>query len=85
MNYKISHLGGANFKAIFEDGTEKEVGENLRGMIKYTYFDDTDELPEMNWSCEFTNLFSDYHNKLAKDINSGKFQNDITDGKIKIS
>ena len=82
MNYKVIHKGEGEFISIMEDNSQKEIGDNLKGMIKYTYFDHTDEYPEVNWSIDNQTLLKDYHNKVYEDMLSGKLKEDIDKGNI---
>jgi hypothetical protein len=69
--YKITHLGEGVFSATLKDGQVKEVGPNIRGMIRYTYFDDF-SLPPVGWEVTQNELMQDYHPKVMKDIMEGK-------------
>jgi hypothetical protein len=69
--YTITHLGEGIFSATLRDGQVKEVGPNIRGMIRYTYFEDF-TLPPVGWEVTKNQLLNDYHPKLMKDIMEGK-------------
>lgn len=71
--YTITHLGEGVFRATMTDGQVKEVGPNIRGMIRYTYFEDF-SLPPVGWEVTQYRLLSDYHPKVMKDIMEGKVQ-----------
>jgi hypothetical protein len=38
--YLVTHLGEGRFEVKLESGEIKEAGQNLVGMIRYTYFED---------------------------------------------
>jgi hypothetical protein len=81
-DYKMRHLGGGKFTATFPDGQVREVGPNLRGMIRYTYFEDF-SLPPVGWEVTNERLLQDYHPKVLKDIAEGKIrpgQHNFCDG-----
>lgn len=75
------HKGEGKFEAILEDGSIKEVGPNICGMIRYTYFQDY-TLPPIDWEVNGEQLFKDYHTKVSKDIFSGKISDDSKDDYI---
>jgi hypothetical protein len=70
-NYTLIHKGDGNFDVLLEDGSIKKAGENLCGMIRYTYFENF-EMPELGWKVERKKLFEDYFPKVFADIQSGK-------------
>lgn len=70
----ITYIGDYKFNVTLDDGRILEAGKNLRGMIKYTYFEDTDEFPEIGWSVTQSQLHSDYFPKAQRDILSGKLK-----------
>jgi hypothetical protein len=72
---KIRHIGNGEFEIDMEDGSIKECGKNMRGMIRYTYFEDY-TLPSDNWEVEHITFLKDYHNKVFKDIQDNKFEKD---------
>lgn len=69
---KIIHIGDGKFEMIMEDGSKKQIGPSMRGMIRYTYFEDY-TLPPINWEIEHDDLLKDYHEKIFQDIKDGKF------------
>ncbi len=71
--YKLKHLGSGDFRAIMEDGQEKEIGDNLIGMVRYTYFEDF-SLPPIDWTITREQLLQDYSKKSQADILSGKLE-----------
>jgi hypothetical protein len=73
MSYKVIHIGDGIFQAMLDTGELKEVGPNIIGMIRYTYFEDF-ELPPINWEVTQKKLLEDYHPKVMKDIIDGKIQ-----------
>lgn len=73
MSYTIRHIGAAKFEVTLETGEKKEVGPNLIGMIRYTYFEDF-SFPPFGWEVTQEQLLKDYHPKALKDIQDGKIQ-----------
>jgi len=83
-DYLATHIGGGKFTVVLEDGKVVNAGPNMCGMIMYTYFEDSD-LPEVGWQVTRTQLIKDYFPKIQGDILSGKFQDNILLGKIKLN
>jgi hypothetical protein len=73
MSYKVKHIGDGIFEATLDNGEVKEVGSNLIGMIRYTYFEDF-SLPPIGWEVTQKKLMEDYQPKVMKDIMDGKIQ-----------
>ena len=73
MSYKIIHLGGGQFQAVMNNGEIKEVGNNIKGMIRYTFFEDY-SFPPVNWEITQKDLLEAYHPKVLADIASGKIK-----------
>ena len=73
MSYTIRHIGAAKFEATLCAGEKKEVGPNLIGMIRYTYFEDF-SIPPVGWEVTQEQLLKDYQPKVLKDIQEGKIQ-----------
>jgi hypothetical protein len=73
MSYKVKHIGDGIFEATLDNGEVKEVGSNLIGMIRYTYFEDF-SLPPIGWEVTQKQLMKDYQPKVMKDIMDGKIQ-----------
>jgi len=73
MSYKVKHIGNGIFEATLDTGEIKEVGPNIIGMIRYTYFEDF-TLPPTNWEVTQKQLLEDYQPKVLKDIKDGKIQ-----------
>ena len=73
MDYKVIHKGDGKFDLIMEDGTIKEAGPNLKGMIRYTFFEDY-SFPPIGWETTRLDLLKAYHPKLFKDISEGKIK-----------
>jgi hypothetical protein len=74
MGYTIKHIGEGKFEAtIHETGEVKECGENIQGMIRYTYFEDY-TLPPIGWEVTQKQLLEDYQPKVMKDIVDGKIK-----------
>ena len=72
-NYTIIHRGDGEFDVIMEDGQVKNAGPNLRGMIRYTYFEDY-TIPPIGWTTTNKQLITDYFPKATKDIMDGKLK-----------
>lgn len=73
MYHEIEHIGDGKFNVIMEDGSVKEAGPNLRGMIRYVYFEDY-TFPPLNWRVSRSKLLTDYQTKVLPDILSGKIK-----------
>lgn len=74
MSYTVTHIGEGKFSVIMNDTQEvKEAGPNLRGMIRYTYFEDY-SLPPVGWSVTQKQLLEEYQPKVMKDIQDGKIK-----------
>lgn len=73
MSYTIRHIGAAKFEATLDTGEIKEVGPNLIGMIRYTYFEEFG-IPHVGWQVTQEQLLKDYQPKVLKDIQEGKIQ-----------
>jgi len=71
MMYTIRHIGETKFEATLDTGEVKEVGSNLIGMIRYTYFEDF-SIPPTGWEVTQEQLLKDYNPKVFKDIQEGK-------------
>jgi hypothetical protein len=71
MYNEIKHINEGKFEVILDDGTTKEAGPNICGMIRYTYFEDY-ALPPDGWSVTREKLLNDYQAKVIPDIISGK-------------
>ena len=72
MSYIVRHKGGGQFEAMTEEGI-KEVGPNIIGMIRYTFFEDF-SLPPIGWQVTQKELLEAYHPKVMKDIVEGKIK-----------
>lgn len=73
MSYTIRHIGAAKFEVTLDAGEKKEVGPNLIGMIRYTYFEDF-SIPPVGWEVTQEQLLKDYQPKVLKDIQEGKIK-----------
>ncbi len=73
MSYTVKHLSNGIFELTLDSGEVKEVGPNIIGMIRYTYFEDF-TLPPPNWEITQKQLLEDYYPKVLKDISDGKIQ-----------
>lgn len=71
MSYTVRHIGNGEFVAIMDDGQIKEVGSNIKGMIRYTFFEDF-SYPPINWEVTQKDLLETYQPKVMKDIMDGK-------------
>jgi len=67
LNLVYKHVGEGKFIAEIGDGTFKDLGPNVIGMIRYTYFEDY-QLPEVGWEVTRGKLLEDYQPKVMKDI-----------------
>jgi hypothetical protein len=72
-NYLAIHIGEGKFQVKLENGEMKEAGQNLCGMIRYTYFEDY-SLPEIGWKVTRKKLMEDYFPKMQQDVLSGKLK-----------
>lgn len=68
----LTHIGDGKFNIVIDNKT-KEVGPNLCGIIRYTYFEDY-SLPEIGWQVERKKLMSDYVPKMQQDVLNGKIK-----------
>ena len=66
-DYLVIHLGEGKFQVKMENNEIKEAGSLLRGMIRYTYFEDY-SLPEIGWKVTRSQLMKDYLPKMQKDF-----------------
>jgi hypothetical protein len=73
MSYTVRHKGNGQFEAIMDNGDIKEVGPNIQGMIRYTFFEDF-SLPPINWEVTQKELLETYQPKVMKDITEGKIK-----------
>ena len=73
MSYTVRHKGNGQFEAIMDNGEIKEVGPNIQGMIRYTFFEDF-TLPPINWEVTQKELLETYQPKVMKDITEGKIK-----------
>ena len=71
MYSEIKHVGEGKFEALMDDGSVKEIGPSLRGIIRYTYFEDY-TLPPLGWIISREVLLNDYQEKVFPDIIAGK-------------
>ena len=74
MSYTVKHIGEGKFEATLDESGEiKNVGKNICGMVRYTYFPDF-TLPPVGWKVTRKKLMEDYHPKVMKDIASGELK-----------
>lgn len=72
-DYTIYHVGEGQFKLTDQSGESKQAGENLCGIVRYTYFEDYN-LPEIGWNVTYRKLMEDYLPKMNQDVLSGKLK-----------
>ena len=72
-DYVVTHIGDGKFEVTFPDGKTLSAGNNLCGMIRYTYFEDF-TLPPLDWQVKRSQLFNDYFPKVHQDIIDGKIE-----------
>ena len=70
-DYKATHVGNGKFEVEMPNGVIKEAGDNLLGIIRYTYFEDY-SLPHVGWNVTRKQLYKVYLPKIEKDLLSGK-------------
>jgi hypothetical protein len=73
MSYTLRHKGNGEFEAIMDDEEIKATGPNIKGMVRYTFFEDF-SLPPINWTITQKELLEAYQPKVMKDIIDGKIQ-----------
>jgi hypothetical protein len=73
MYKEVKHTGDGFFEVIMEDDSIKTAGNNLCGMIRYTYFEDY-TIPPVGWTISRETLLKDYQAKVLPDIMSGKIK-----------
>ena len=73
QNYTIKHIGEGKFQGISENGEIKNVGSNLCGIIRYTYFEDY-TLPEIGWTITSEKLMEDYLPKMQNGVLKGNLK-----------
>jgi len=73
MYTEIIHIGEGKFNVMMEDGSSKEAGPNIRGMIRYTYFEDY-TIPPLDWAVKREIFLQDYQKKVMPEILSGKIK-----------
>lgn len=71
MSYTVKHLGDGKFTITLDNGDIKEVGPNIIGMIRYTFFEDF-TLPPVGWEVTQKVLLEAYQPKVMEDIAKGK-------------
>ena len=65
----IKHIGDGKFECYLSDGSIKEVGPNMRGIIRFTYFEDF-TLPPDGWETTRLTLLKDYNSKITPQFSS---------------
>jgi hypothetical protein len=73
MSYVVKHVGNGKFEATLDNGDVKEVGPNIIGMIRYTFFEDY-ILPPVGWEISQKVLLETYQPKVMEDITKGKIK-----------
>ena len=66
-DYLVTHLGEGKFQVKMKNNEIKEAGSLLRGIIRYTYFEDY-SLPKIGWKVTRSQLMKDYLPKMQKDF-----------------
>ena len=68
-DFKIIHIGEGKFECYLPDGSIKEAGNNICGMIRFTYFEDF-QIPEIGWETTRMTLLMDYNSKIMPQLGS---------------
>jgi hypothetical protein len=68
-DYLIKHIGEGKFECYLSDSSTKEVGPNMRGIIRFTYFEDF-TLPPDGWETTRLTLLKDYNSKIIPQLGS---------------
>ena len=66
-DYLVTHLGEGKFQVKMKNNEIKEAGSLLRGIIRYTYFEDY-SLPKIGWKVTRSQLMKDYLPKMHQDF-----------------
>lgn len=66
-DYLVIHLGEGKFQVKMKNNEIKEAGSLLRGIIRYTYFEDY-SLPKIGWKVTRSQLMKDYLPKMQQDF-----------------
>jgi hypothetical protein len=66
-DYLVTHLGEGKFQVKMKNNEIKEAGSLLRGIIRYTYFEDY-SLPKIGWKVTRSQLMKDYLPKMQQDF-----------------
>jgi hypothetical protein len=68
-DWTIKHISDGKFECYLSDGSIKEVGPNMRGIIRFTYFEDF-TLPPDGWETTRLTLLIDYNSKIMPQLDS---------------
>jgi hypothetical protein len=66
-DYLLTHIGEGKFHVKMENNEIKDAGSLLRGIIRYTYFEDYN-LPKIGWQVTRKQLMKDYLPKMQQDF-----------------
>lgn len=69
IDFLIKHIGEGKFECHLQDGSIKEAGKNICGIIRFTYFEDF-TIPEIGWETTRLTLLKDYNSKLMPQLGS---------------
>lgn len=75
LDYVFEHVGEGKFKCIKSNGDKYDVGSNIVGMIRYSFFEDF-TLPEIGWRVTQRRLTEVHLSKMVNDLKSGKIKKD---------
>ena len=68
-DFLIKHIGEGKFECYLSDGSIKEAGTNMCGIIRFTYFEDF-TIPEIGWETTRITLLKDYNSKITPQFGS---------------
>jgi hypothetical protein len=71
LEYIATHLGNGVFECELPNGEKRNGGDNMTGMIRFTYFEDY-SMPPIGWSISREQLLKDYGQKMLQSISDGK-------------
>ena len=69
IDFLIKHIGEGKFECYLSDGSIKEAGANMCGIIRFTYFEDL-TIPVIGWETTRLTLLKDYNSKITPQIGS---------------
>lgn len=70
-NYTAVHVGNGRFTCKLDNGELLVAGPSLRGMIRFTYFEDY-SFPEIGWSVTREQLILDHLAKITEKLTKGQ-------------